>query len=112
MVVNTCTLILKPCVESVTDLSLPITISELIRNRIGILKALKKKMKLIPVNIVEEVDGKLTYNMSATLAGDDWIRAARALKAGQTAKLKRMEETQMCKLVLEEGDEEFEGIGI
>jgi hypothetical protein len=49
-----------------------------------------KKVKAIEIR-----NRKKVYNLASTAANDDWIRAARLLKAGKMAEFKKMDETPM-----------------
>ena len=53
----------------------------------------------VPVNAIEYIDGEIVYDLSCTEANDDWIRAARLLKAGKMKEFDKMNNTPMYKEV-------------
>ena len=70
-----------------------------------------KKLKIEKVEAIEyDEDGNPIFNLGASAANDDWIRAARLKKQGKLEELKKMEETPMVNvsLIEEEDDDESE----
>ena len=60
----------------------------------------KKNKKVEAIEYDEE--GNPIFNLGASAANDDWIRAARLKKEGKLEELKKMEETPMYRIVDEE----------
>ena len=57
------------------------------------LKVMKfKKMKIKPIEII---NGETCYNLAASAANDDWLRAARLLKEGKMEELQKLNEEPM-----------------
>ncbi|MGM0582926.1 MAG: hypothetical protein ACQETL_19775 [Bacteroidota bacterium] len=66
-----------------------------------------KKHKRVEAIEYDE-DGNSIFNLGASAANDDWIRAARLKKQGKLEELKKMEETPMVYVDLENDDDNDE----
>ena len=51
----------------------------------------------IPINAIEYTEERPVFDLSCTAANDDWIRAARLLKAGKLEELEAMDNIKMHK---------------
>jgi len=59
------------------------------------MKTKKGKLVMKPVNPIERKDDStIEIHLAADAANDDWIRAARLLKAGKMDELKKLEDAQ------------------
>lgn len=57
---------------------------------------------MIPVNMVEIINGGIIIDLATDAANDDWIRAARLLREGKKEELEKLENQQMYKEIEEE----------
>lgn len=64
----------------------------------------KKYKKVEAIEYDEE--GNPIFNLGASAANDDWIRAARLKREGKLEELKELEETPMVYVELEDGEAE------
>lgn len=64
----------------------------------------KKYKKVEAIEYDEE--GNPTFNLGASAANDDWIRAARLKREGKHKELKELEETPMVYVELDDEEEE------
>lgn len=68
-----------------------------------------KKHKKVEAIEYDE-NGNPTFNLGASAANDDWIRAARLQKQGKLEELKKMEETPMIRVsIIKEEDYDESG---
>lgn len=68
-----------------------------------------KKIKIKKVETIEyDEEGNLVFNLGASAANDDWIRAARLKKEGKLEELKKLEETPMVYVEFEDEEEDEE----
>ena len=66
-----------------------------------------KNKKYKKVEAIEyDEDGNPIFNLGASAANDDWIRAARLKRDGKHKELKELEETPMVYVKLDEEEEE------
>ena len=61
---------------------------------------------IVPINVIEFVNGEPVINLAPDAANDDWIRAARLKEQGKEEELKKLENTPMYKEVPDEEEEE------
>ena len=67
----------------------------------------KKKIKFKAVEPIEyDEDGNPTFNLAADAASDDWIRAARLKKQGRWKELKKLSETKMHRVIIDDDQDE------
>jgi len=57
---------------------------------------------IVPVNVIEVINGEPVINLASDAANDDWLRASRLLEAGKLEELKELESQQMYKEIEDE----------